>query len=120
MEDFIHLHVHTFYSILDGQSKIKNLVDKAVADGMKGMAITDHGDMFGIKEFHDYCIGVNKNRKKDGLEPFKPIFGHFNPFSPFTLLVPSHQFRALLNHKEACAPRTHLFTPNYYLLSIIY
>ena len=75
MEDFIHLHVHTYYSILDGQSKIKNLVDKAIADGMKGMAITDHGDMFGIKEFHDYCIGVNKNRKKDGLEPFKPIFG---------------------------------------------
>ena len=75
MEDFIHLHVHTYYSILDGQSKIQNLVDKAIADGMKGMAITDHGDMFGIKEFHDYCIGVNKNRKKDGLEPFKPIFG---------------------------------------------
>ena len=75
MEDFIHLHVHTYYSILDGQSKIKNLVDKAIADGMRGMAITDHGDMFGMKEFHDYCIGVNKSRKKEGLEPFKPIFG---------------------------------------------
>ena len=75
MEDFIHLHVHTYYSILDGQSKIKNLVDKAVRDGMRGMAITDHGDMFGIKEFHDYCIGVNKSRKKEGLDPFIPIFG---------------------------------------------
>ncbi len=75
MEDFIHLHVHTYYSILDGQSKIKNLVDKAIADGMRGLAITDHGDMFGIKEFHDYCIGINKDRKKEGLEPFKPIFG---------------------------------------------
>ena len=75
MEDFVHLHVHTYYSILDGQSSIKRLVDKAVSDGMKGMAITDHGDMFGIKEFHDICIGVNKQRKKDGLEPFKPIFG---------------------------------------------
>ena len=75
MEDFVHLHVHTYYSILDGQSSIKKLVDKAIADGMKGMAITDHGDMFGIKEFHDICIGVNKQRKKDGLEPFKPIFG---------------------------------------------
>ena len=53
MEDFIHLHVHTYYSILDGQSKIKSLVDKAIGDGMRGMAITDHGDMFGIKEFHD-------------------------------------------------------------------
>ena len=75
MEDFIHLHVHTYYSILDGQSKISKLVDKAIGNGMKGMAITDHGDMFGIKEFHDYCIGVNKKRSKEGLDPFKPIFG---------------------------------------------
>ena len=75
MEDFIHLHVHTYYSILDGQSKIKNLVDKAIKDGMRGLAITDHGDMFGIKEFHDIVNGVNKDRKKEGLEPFKPIFG---------------------------------------------
>ena len=75
MEDFIHLHVHTYYSILDGQSSIKRLVDKAVKDGMRGMAVTDHGDMFGIKEFHDICNDVNKQRKKEGLEPFKPIFG---------------------------------------------
>ena len=75
MEDFIHLHVHTYYSILDGQSSIKKLVDKAIGNGMRGMAITDHGDMFGIKEFHDYVGGVNKGRKKEGLVPFKPIFG---------------------------------------------
>lgn len=75
MEDFIHLHVHTNYSILDGQSKIPKLVDKAIKDGMKGMAITDHGVMFGIKEFSDYCAGVNKKRKAEGLEPFKPILG---------------------------------------------
>ena len=75
MEDFVHLHVHTYYSILDGQSKISKLVDKAIGNGMKGMAITDHGNMFGIKEFHDYCVGVNKKRKEEGLEPFKPIFG---------------------------------------------
>ena len=50
-------------------------MDKAVKDGMRGMAITDHGDMFGIKEFHDICNSVNKSRKKEGLEPFKPIFG---------------------------------------------
>ncbi len=75
MEDFIHLHVHTYYSILDGQSSIKKLVDKAIGNGMRGMAITDHGDMFGIKEFHDYVGGINKGRKKEGLEPFKPIFG---------------------------------------------
>ena len=75
MQDFVHLHVHTYYSILDGQSSIPRLVDKAVADGMRGMAVTDHGDMFGIKEFWDYCAGVNAKRKKDGLEPFKPILG---------------------------------------------
>ena len=75
MEDFVHLHVHTYYSILDGQSSIRKLVDKAISDGMRGMAITDHGDMFGIKEFHDICNDVNKKRKKDKLEPFKPIFG---------------------------------------------
>ncbi|MBQ6768753.1 MAG: DNA polymerase III subunit alpha, partial [Prevotella sp.] len=75
MQDFVHLHVHTYFSILDGQASIQRLVDKAIANGMKGMAVTDHGDMFGIKEFHDYCIGVNKKRKKEGLPPFKPIFG---------------------------------------------
>jgi len=75
MEDFIHLHVHTYYSILDGQASIKKLVDKAIADGMKGMAITDHGNMMGIKEFYNYCNGVNAGRKKEGLPEFKPILG---------------------------------------------
>ncbi|MBR2101457.1 MAG: DNA polymerase III subunit alpha [Prevotella sp.] len=75
MEDFVHLHVHTYYSILDGQSPIKRLVDKAVANGMKGMAITDHGDMFGIKEFFDICNSTNKKLKEEGRPPFKPIFG---------------------------------------------
>ena len=75
MEDFIHLHVHTYYSILDGQASVSKLVDKAVADGMKGIALTDHGNMFGIKELFDYCNGVNKKLKGEGKEPFKPIFG---------------------------------------------
>ena len=75
MEDFVHLHVHTYYSILDGQSPIKRLVDKAMANGMKGMAITDHGDMFGIKEFFDICNSTNKKLKEEGRPPFKPIFG---------------------------------------------
>ena len=75
MEDFVHLHVHTYYSILDGQSRVQRLVDKAIDDGMKGMAITDHGNMFGIKEFYNYCKGINKKRKEAGEEPFKPILG---------------------------------------------
>lgn len=64
MEDFVHLHVHTYYSILDGQSRVQRLVDKAIGDGMKGMAITDHGNMFGIKEFYNYCKGINKNVRR--------------------------------------------------------
>ena len=73
MIPFVHLHVHSQYSILDGQAPIKTLVDKAIADGMRGMAITDHGNMFGIKEFHDYVNKLNKKRGAD--EQFKPIFG---------------------------------------------
>jgi DNA polymerase-3 subunit alpha len=73
MEKFVHLHVHTQYSILDGQAAIPKLVDKAVKNGMKGMAITDHGNMFGIKEFFNYCNKINKGKPKE--EKFKPIFG---------------------------------------------
>lgn len=75
MEDFIHLHVHSQYSVLDGESKIPNLIRKAIDNGMKGMALTDHGVMYGIKELADCCASVNKQRKKEGLEPFKPIYG---------------------------------------------
>lgn len=73
MEDFVHLHVHTQYSILDGQAAIPKLVDKAINNGMRGMAVTDHGNMFGIKEFFNYCNKVNKGKSDE--EKFKPIFG---------------------------------------------
>ena len=73
MEDFIHLHVHTQYSILDGQAAIPKLVDKAIKNGMRGMAVTDHGNMFGIKELFNYCNKVNKGKSDE--EKFKPIFG---------------------------------------------
>ncbi len=73
MIPFVHLHVHSQYSILDGMAPVKALVDKAIADGMRGMAITDHGNMYGIKEFHDYVAKINKKRGDD--EKFKPIFG---------------------------------------------
>ena len=72
MQDFVHLHVHTQYSILDGQASIPKLVDKAIANGMKGMAVTDHGNMFGIKEFFNY---VKKLKGKNKELDFKPIFG---------------------------------------------
>ncbi len=71
MSSFVHLHVHTQYSLLDGQASIPALVDKAIADGMPGIAITDHGNMFGVKEFFNYV--KKKNSKLE--TPFKPIFG---------------------------------------------
>ena len=61
MPQFVHLHVH---SILDGQASIQRLVDKAMADGQPGIAVTDHGDMFGIKEFYNYVQKV-KGKCKD-------------------------------------------------------
>ena len=59
MKPFVHLHVHTQYSLLDGQASIDALIDKAQNDGMSAMAVTDHGNMFGIKEFY------NKVKKKN-------------------------------------------------------
>ena len=52
---FVHLHVHTQYSILDGQSSIDNLFKRAEELGMPGLAITDHGNMYGVKEFFKYA-----------------------------------------------------------------
>ena len=63
--NFCHLHVHTQYSILDGAANIPILISKAVDDGMKAIAITDHGNMFGVKEFHNEAV-------KRGI---KPILG---------------------------------------------
>ena len=65
MTQFVHLHVHTQYSILDGAASISSLVAKAKADGMPALAVTDHGNMYGAKEFYDTAT-------KAGI---KPIFG---------------------------------------------
>ena len=65
MQSFVHLHNHTHYSLLDGASHIPELMDKAVKDGQKGIAITDHGNMFGVFEF------VTEAKKRD----LKPIVG---------------------------------------------
>src|SRR5574344_683654 len=67
MQDFVHLHVHTQYSILDGQSSIPRLVNKAVKNGMRGMAVTDHGNMMGIKEFFNY-VRKKKGEAKDNIK----------------------------------------------------
>ncbi len=65
MATFSHLHVHTQYSILDGASNIQLLIDRVKELGMEAIAITDHGNMFGVKEFHNYAT-------KKGI---KPIIG---------------------------------------------
>ena len=67
MHNFVHLHVHTQYSLLDGQASIPRLVDKAIKDGMPGIAVTDHGNMFGIKEFWNYVKKKN-GQKRDRLK----------------------------------------------------
>ena len=72
MARFTHLHVHTEYSTLDGASKIPVLVKKAVADGMTAIAITDHGNMFGVKEFFNHITKHNKNPEAAKI---KPILG---------------------------------------------
>jgi len=70
---FVHLHVHSHYSLLDGMATIPGLVDKAIDDGMKAIALTDHGNMFGVKEFFNYV--TKKNKGKEGEARFKPIIG---------------------------------------------
>lgn len=65
MASFTHLHVHSQYSILDGAASVRGLIAKAKGDGMTALALTDHGNMFGAKEFYDVC-------KKEGI---KPIIG---------------------------------------------
>ncbi|MDO5074313.1 MAG: DNA polymerase III subunit alpha [Bacteroidales bacterium] len=65
MYPFVHLHVHSQYSILDGQASIPRLVDKAIKDGMRGMALTDHGSMMGIKDFFNYTNKVCGKARKE-------------------------------------------------------
>ena len=78
---FTHLHVHSHYSVLDGMSKVPDLVDKAIRTGMPAIALTDHGCMYGIKELLDCCKKTNKKLKEKAEEegrefvPFKPIVG---------------------------------------------
>ena len=60
--NFVHLHVHTHYSLLDGMCKIPKLLDRAVDFGMPAVAITDHGVMYGAIEFY-------KEAKKRGIQP---------------------------------------------------
>ena len=72
---FVHLNVHSHYSINDGCASIKELVDAAIKDRMPGIAITDNGNMYGVMEFFDYVSRINNERRQKGKKPFKPIIG---------------------------------------------
>ena len=75
---FVHLHLHSYYSILDGEGKIENYFKKAAADHQPAMALTDHGNMFGVKEF------LKTAKKFKGV--VKPIVGcevYVNPEGRF-------------------------------------
>ena len=74
-QNFVHLNVHSHYSINDGCASIKELVDAAIKDRMPGIAITDNGNMFGVMEFFDYVSRTNNERLQKGKKPFKPIIG---------------------------------------------
>ena len=67
MTRFTHLHVHSHYSMLDGMSKIPDLIKKAKKNGMYAMALTDHGNMFGIKDFLD-TVAKENGKVKDKIK----------------------------------------------------
>src|SRR3954469_4581442 len=69
---FVHLHVHTHYSLLDGANKIPDLVKRTKALGMDAIAITDHGCMFGVIEFFNEC-------KKEGIKPILGMEAYMAP-----------------------------------------
>lgn len=100
MQPFIHLHVHSQYSLLDGQASISRLVDKAKADGMKALALTDHGSMFGIKEFYNYV------KKKNG-----PVFAEIKKIK--SLIAEAKENGAVLDelNKKLQEEESHLFKP---------
>ena len=70
---FTHLHVHSQYSVLDGMAPVSKLVDKAIANGQNAMALTDHGNMYGMKEFFNYVNKINSGKSPE--ERFKPLLG---------------------------------------------
>ena len=72
---FVHLNVHSHFSINDGCASIKELVDAAIKDRMPSIAITDNGNMFGVMELFDYVSRINNERRQKGKKPFKPIIG---------------------------------------------
>ena len=93
---FSHLHVHTQFSLLDGAASIQNLYKKAIKDGMPALAISDHGNMFGVFEF---VAEAYKNKGADGKPIVKPIVG-----CEFYITADRHQKAFTKDQKD---PRHH-------------
>ena len=95
--DFVHLHLHTEYSLLDGACRLDELVDEGARLGMKAMAITDHGNMFGAVAFHDACReqGPEADPRLRGLRGARAAASSGRPqsaseaYNHFTLLATS-------------------------------
>ena len=82
--NFTHLHVHSHYSVLDGMSKVADLVDKSIRVGMPAIALTDHGNMYGIKELIDCCKKANSKLKEQAEKEGKEfVFWSFDVGSSY-------------------------------------
>ena len=96
MSDFVHLHLHTTYSLLDGQCQIKPLVAKAKSMGMNALAVTDHGNLYALKAFYDEC-------RKQGIKPILGCEAYVTSLGDHTLRHAYFQ-----EHKEVKEKRFHL------------
>src|SRR3989344_5526749 len=74
--DFVHLHVHSHYSLLDAVSKIDELVKTAKKRGFSALALTDHGNLYGAIEFYEAC-------KKEGIKPIIGVEAYIAPKTRF-------------------------------------
>ena len=75
-KNFVHLHLHSEFSLLDGATRIDSLVKKAKELGMRAVAITDHGNMYGAVTFFDACVALDEGYYKEHGKPIvKPILG---------------------------------------------
>ena len=89
MTEFVHLHNHTDYSLLDGAASISKYIAKAKEFGMKALAITDHGNMFGALDFYDACI-------KAGIQPIPGCEFYINPEGRASKEAGNHYYHLIL------------------------
>lgn len=112
MSDFVHLHVHSHYSMLDGMSKIPDLIKKAKKNGMYAMALTDHGNMFGIKDFID-STNTENGKIKDAIKKHECVLKN-DGASPEEKQEAEYQieqlklqyFKPIIGMEAYCARRT--------------